>query len=167
MDSRYFKLEGKEALIAQLNQVAPDVEKGVEEALLAVGTETRDQLRGALPTGDGTPSAPGEAPRSQTGHLRRGIYAKIEPKHLGHEILLTVGVSIKSFYGFILEYGASKYAPGFKRKHRAGEGLKNQSKFGARLLPRPWYWPTVEKFWASAPEKVEAAVDKALKKYAS
>ena len=93
--------------------------------------------------------------------------AKLDKKILGQEILLTVGLTMKGFYGFILEQGASKYSKGFKRKHSAGEGAKNSAKFGQRLLPRPWFWGTIEKFWVKAPAVVESYINKVLGKYAN
>ena len=66
----------------------------------------------------------------------------------------------------VLEYGAAKYSKGFKRKHELGEGRKNQAKFGARMLPRPWFWPTIERFWEKAPATVEKSINAVLKEYA-
>lgn len=166
-ETSYFRLEGKEELIRQLKGVGADVETGVSAALKEVGQQTKDDLRAQIQDGNGFPSEPGQAPNSQTGNLRNRVYYKLDEKKLGNEILLTVGMSFKAFYAFILEYGAASYAKGFKRVHKLGEGLKNQSKFGARLLPRPFYWATIERFWGRAPIAVEKAVDNVLKKYAS
>jgi hypothetical protein len=164
--SQKFTLVGKENLINQLRGIGAEVETGVEQTLKAVGDETRDELRRAIPDGAGAISNPGEAPHSQTGNLRSKIFSRLDPKLLGHEILLTVGISAKGFYGFILEYGAAKYTKGFKRKHALGEGARNSAKFGQRLLPRPWFWSAVEKFWAKAPDTVEKSINTVLNKYA-
>jgi len=166
MNETYFRLEGKDALISQLRQVGADVETGVSEALKLVGDKTKKEIQAMLQEGNGFPSAPEEPPHSESGNLRSKIFDKLDQKILGTEILLTVGITMKGFYGFILEYGAAKYAKGFKRKHSAGEGLKNQATNGVRLLPRPFFWPAVENFWANTPVKVEEAVRKALVKYA-
>jgi len=166
MESR-FKLNGKEALIQQLKGIGVEVEDGVSKMLVEVGEEAKTNLRAAIPDGGGSVSNPGEAPHSQTGTLRSQIYAKLDKKILGQEILLTVGLTKKGFYGFILEQGASKYSKGFKRKHSAGEGAKNSAKFGQRLLPRPWFWGTIEKFWVKAPAVVESYINKVLGKYAN
>lgn len=162
----YFRLEGKEELIRQLKGIGADIETGVSAALKEVGQQTKDELRSQIQDGNGFPSEPGSAPNSQTGNLRNRAFSKLDVKKFGNEILLTVGMSYRAFYAFILEYGAARYAPGFKRVHKLGEGLKNQAKFGARLLPRPFFWPTIETFWAKAPAAVEKAVENVLKKYA-
>ena len=166
MEATKFTLLGKDALISQLQSIGVKVEDGVGYALKEVGAEMQKELRAALQDGNGLPSAPGEMPHNQSGNLRSKIFSKLDAKILGQEILLSVGVSMKAFYGFILENGAAKYAKGFKRKHEAGEGLKNQSKFGARMLPRPWFWPTIERFWEKAPATVEKSINAVLKEYA-
>ena len=165
-EQTYFRLEGKDELIRQLQGIGTEVETGVSEALKEVGQQTKDEIRAQIQDGNGFPSEPGQAPNSQTGNLRNRVYYKLDEKNLGQEILLTVGMSYRAFYGFILEYGAAAYAKGFKRVHKLGEGLKNQAKFGARLLPRPFFWPSVERFWDKTPIAVEKAIDKTLKKYA-
>ena len=166
MDGAKFTLLGKDALISQLQSIGVKVEDGVGDTLKEVGAETQKELRAALQDGNGLPSAPGEMPHNQSGNLCSAIFSKLDTKILGQEILLSVGMSMKGFYGFILEYGAAKYSKGFKRKHELGEGLKNQAKFGARMLPRPWFWPTIGRFWEKAPATVEKSINAVLKEYA-
>ena len=162
-----FTLKGKDELISQLRGIGADVEDGVSSTLKAIGEETRDKLREELRPGEGTASDPFDYPYSQTGNLKKNIFAKLDPKLLGHEILLTIGISSKAFYGFILEYGAANYPKGFKRKeHKLGYGAKMSAKFGQRLLPRPWFWSIIERFWEKSPIAVENAVNKVLIKYA-
>ena len=163
----YFKLEGKEELIAQLKGIPDNIDTGVSETLKTIGNEVRDNIRAKIQDGYGFPSEPGSSPHSQSGKLRKDIFSKLNPRLLGQEILLTVGVGWESFYAFILEYGAAKYTKGFKRtSHKLGYGAAMSAKNGQRLLPRPFFWESIEKFWATAPGKVEGAVDKVLKKYA-
>jgi hypothetical protein len=159
-------LAGKEQLISQLRGLPSEIDAAVGEALKVVGDETRDHLRAALPPGAGESSAPGEAPHSQTGNLKNSIYSKVDPRLLGREILLTVGIRARAFYGFILEYGANKYARGFKRDHRKGAAKNKSAAVGARILPRPWFWPAMASFSDKAPAATEAGINKVLRKYA-
>ena len=162
-----FTLLGKDALIAQLKQIPVSIDEGVSQTLKSIGDETRDRLRDMLRPGDGIPSDPLDAPHSQTGKLKSAIYSKLSPKLLGMEILLTVGVFMDAYYGWILEKGAAKYpSKKFHREnHKTGYGEMMSAKLGQRLLPRPWFWPTLERFWADTPVKVEQAVSEVLSKY--
>jgi len=174
MNETYFRLEGKDELISQLQGIGLDVESSVEDVLKNVGKEAQAALRAQVQDGNGFSSEPGEAPNSQSGTLRSSIYAKLEPKHLGKEILLTVGFATKAFYAFMLEYGTKKHRTRFVKKGTNFAGnreykydrLQDVQTNEARVLPRPWFWDTLEAFWAKAPIKVEIAIEKVLSKYA-
>ena len=160
-------LLGKERLLAQLKSIPDEVDAAVESTLKKVGNEFRDDLREAMPEGGGVASEPGAAPHSQTGNLKKNIFAKLMPKLLGKELLLTVGIYSDAFYGYMLEYGAANYPKGFKREHKKVSSKNMAARSGVRLMPRPWFWRVLEKFWAESPAAVETAVNKVMRKYAS
>lgn len=105
----FIKLTNKEDVIASLKALEGDIQANVIKAMSAGGKEIKKQLKAEIGhSAKGEPSTPGSAPHRLTGELRNSVYAKVEPPMLGEPI--TLKVSIRAFFGRMLEFGTSKMA---------------------------------------------------------
>ncbi len=128
-------LSGAGRLAARLDRLVDQVhwavQAAVEEGAHDLRREARDLLNLA---GRGTPSAPGEPPRRQTGALRDSLTVELAPDRLSAR----VGTDLDS--GAHLEFGTQEIAP------------------------RPWLAPAAENVAPRIRARIEEAVREALRR---
>lgn len=103
-------LTNKGEVLQSLAGMEGDIQAAVMEQLKTAALGVRNKLKDSLPAGAGEPSAPGSAPYSQTGDLKKNIKSKVLPPLLGKPITAVVYMGKDGFYGRMLEFGTSKMA---------------------------------------------------------
>jgi hypothetical protein len=132
----FIALTNKDAIIASLGGIEADVQNQVVKNLKDGGSRVKDALRDSLPDAWGVDavSLPGGVPLSQTGELRSKIQATVLPLMLNEPVTLKIYVTMKGFYGRMLEFGTSKMAA------------------------RPWFYDGIKRMFPFLAGNVETAL---------
>ena len=102
----FIRLENKDEVIASLQSLEGDIQDQVIKTMEAGGDEIKDHIKDKIVAAG--PSAPGSAPASLTGQLKRSVRAKVLPLMLNEPI--TLKISVGAFFAKMLEFGTSKMA---------------------------------------------------------
>lgn len=107
-------------------QVIAEVCKGVAENIERAARGLRDNIKEHISVAGPEPSAPGEDPHKQKGHLRRGIAMEMDKG------ILVARVGTNVLYGKFLEFGTM-----------GGRGMLGA---GWRMRPRPWLTNALKRY---------------------
>jgi len=105
------RMTGQDAVARRFRRMSSGVTDAVEDALVELGGQVRDEARlsiieGSVSGPGHVPSAPGEPPNADTGHLDESIHVTSYVR--GGTV--TVEVSADAEYAADLEYGNSRIA---------------------------------------------------------